>query len=47
MTAKVFFDTNVLVYAAVGTGKDEPKRKQAIALIESEDFGTRCCKSFS
>jgi predicted nucleic acid-binding protein len=40
MTAKVFFDTNVLVYAAVGTGKDEPKRKRALALIESEDFGT-------
>jgi hypothetical protein len=23
MRAKVFFDTNVLVYAAVGTGNDE------------------------
>ncbi len=40
MTARVFFDTNVLVYAAVGTGKDEPKRKRALALIESEEFGT-------
>jgi predicted nucleic acid-binding protein len=40
MTAKVFFDTNVLVYAAVGAGDDEPKRKRALALIESEDFGT-------
>jgi predicted nucleic acid-binding protein len=40
MTAKVFFDTNVLVYAAVGHGKDEPKRRRALALIESEDFGT-------
>ena len=40
MTAEVFFDTNVLVYAAVGTGKDEPKRKRALALIEFEDFGT-------
>ncbi len=40
MTASVFFDTNVLVYAAVGTGKDEPKRKRALELIESEDFGT-------
>jgi len=40
MTASVFFDTNVLVYAALGTGKDEPKRKRAIQLIESEDFGT-------
>ena len=40
MTASVFFDTNVLVYAAVGTGKDEPKRKRALELIESEAFGT-------
>jgi predicted nucleic acid-binding protein len=40
MTARVFFDTNVLVYAAVGTGKDEPKRRRALALIEAEDFGT-------
>ncbi|HXB71690.1 MAG TPA: PIN domain-containing protein [Candidatus Acidoferrales bacterium] len=40
MTARVFFDTNILVYAAVGAGKDEPKRKRAIELIESEDFGT-------
>src|SRR5271163_4468711 len=39
MTARVFFDTNILVYAAVGAGKDEPKRKRAIELIESEDFG--------
>ena len=23
MTARVFFDTNVLVYAALGTGKNE------------------------
>lgn len=40
MTAKVFFDTNILVYAAVGTGKEERKRKRALALIESEEFGT-------
>ena len=40
MTARVFFDTSVLVYAAVGTGKDERKRKRALDLIESEDFGT-------
>ncbi len=40
MTVKVFFDTNILVYAAVGGGKDERKRKRAAALIESEDFGT-------
>ena len=40
MTAKVFLDTNVLVYAAVGTGKDDTKRERALALIESEEFGT-------
>ena len=40
MTARVFFDTNVPVYAAVGTGKDERKRRRALALIETEDFGT-------
>ena len=40
MTARAFFDTNVLVYAAVGTGRDEPKRRRALKLIESEDFGT-------
>src|SRR5579863_673439 len=40
MTARVFFDTNILVYAAVGTGRDEPKRKRALELIASESFGT-------
>src|SRR5579871_6414984 len=40
MTASVFLDTNVLVYAAIGTGGDEPKRKRALELIESVDFGT-------
>ena len=40
MNASVFFDTNVLVYAAVGTGNDQGKRKRALELIESEDFGT-------
>jgi predicted nucleic acid-binding protein len=40
MTASVFFDTNVLVYAALGTGPDERKRKRALELIEEEDFGT-------
>ena len=40
MNVSVFFDTNVLVYAAVGTGADERKRKRAMELIESEDFGT-------
>jgi predicted nucleic acid-binding protein len=40
MTASVFFDTNVLVYAAVGTGSDEHKRKRALELIASTEFGT-------
>ena len=40
MTARVFFDTNILVYAAAGAGRNEPKRKCALELIESEDFGT-------
>ena len=40
MTVSALLDTTVLVYAAVGTGKDEPKRKRALELIESEDFGT-------
>jgi predicted nucleic acid-binding protein len=40
MNARVFLDTNVLVYAAIGTGTDERKRKRALELIEAEDFGT-------
>ena len=40
MNVEVFLDTNVLVYAAVGAGKDEHKRKRALDLIQSEDFGT-------
>ena len=39
MTARVFFDTNILVYAAMGAGRDELKRKRALELIESADFG--------
>ena len=38
MTAEVFCDTNILVYAAVGSGLEEAKR--AIQLIGSEDFAT-------
>jgi hypothetical protein len=30
MNVKVFFDTDVLVYAAVGTGKEESNRKRAL-----------------
>jgi predicted nucleic acid-binding protein len=40
MNARVFFDTNVLVYAAMGTGDDEPKRQRALDLMDAEDFGT-------
>jgi predicted nucleic acid-binding protein len=40
MNAKVFLDTNVLVYAAAGSGKDERKRRRALEVIQSEDFGT-------
>lgn len=40
MNAEVFLDTNVLVYKAIGTGGDEPKRHRALTLIESKDFGT-------
>ncbi len=40
MSVDVFFDTNVLVYAAAGRGKDEFKRKRALELIQSEKFGT-------
>jgi predicted nucleic acid-binding protein len=40
MTASVFFDTNILVYAATGTGREERKRQRAMELVESENFGT-------
>ena len=40
MSVSAFFDTNVLVYAAIGAGKDEPKRRRAMELVESTDFGT-------
>jgi predicted nucleic acid-binding protein len=39
MAVKAFFDTNVLVYAAIGAGKDEPKKRRAMELVESVDFG--------
>ena len=39
MTADVFLDTNILVYAAAGRGEKEEKRLHALELIESEDFG--------
>jgi predicted nucleic acid-binding protein len=40
MTAKVFLDTNILVYAATGAGREERKRQVALSMIESEKFGT-------
>lgn len=40
MTAEVFLDTNVLVYAAIGTGKDHEKQKRALELVQAEEFGT-------
>jgi len=40
MSVDVLFDTNVLVYAAVGTGPDERKRDRALGLIDTTDFGT-------
>ncbi len=40
MTASVFLDTNILVYAAVGTGPEDRKRRRALELIDSEEFGT-------
>lgn len=38
MTADVFFDTNILVYAAIGV--EQNKRQRALSLIDSENFGT-------
>ena len=40
MSAEVFLDTSILVYAAVGGGPDSPKRQKAMELIEREDFAT-------
>ena len=39
MGVDCFFDTNVLVYAAAGRGAEESKRKRALSLIETENFG--------
>ena len=40
MSVEAFFDTNILVYAAVGTGRDDAKRCRALDLIDTSDFGT-------
>ncbi len=39
MTVDSFLDTNVFVYAAAGRGPEEFKRKRALELIESRNFG--------
>jgi predicted nucleic acid-binding protein len=40
MNAEVFLDSNVLVYAAMVRPGEELKRKQAIDLISTQNFGT-------
>jgi len=40
MIANCFFDTNVLVYAAIGHKSESAKYERALELIESEDFAT-------
>ena len=40
MSVDGFFDTNILVYAAIGTGRDERKRRRALDLIDATNFGT-------
>jgi predicted nucleic acid-binding protein len=39
MSVDSFLDTNILVYAATGRGAEESKRKRAVELIHTEDFG--------
>ncbi len=39
MIVDSFLDTNVFVYAATGRGPEEFKRKRALALIETQNFG--------
>lgn len=40
MSVDCFLDTNVLVYAAAGGGREAAKRRRALDLIETESFGT-------
>ena len=40
MTVRYFLDTNVLVYAAIGTEEDDWKRKRALELMLPANFGT-------
>ncbi|MBS1825827.1 MAG: PIN domain-containing protein [Acidobacteria bacterium] len=39
MNVESFLDTNILVYAAAGHGHAEEKRRRALQLMESENFG--------
>jgi predicted nucleic acid-binding protein len=39
MSVECFVDTNVLVYAAAGRGRDEAKRRRAVEIVETEEFG--------
>jgi len=38
MSAKVFLDTNILVYAVTSDDRDQAKRQRALEIIETEDF---------
>ena len=40
MTVSSFLDTNILVYAAIGTGADDWKRKLALELMMPARFAT-------
>ena len=40
MTVSSFLDTNILVYAAIGTGADDWKRKLALELMLPAKFAT-------
>ena len=39
MIVDCFLDTNILVYAAAGRGREEMKRQVALKLIEETEFG--------
>ena len=39
MTVDCFLDTNIFVYAAAGRAAEESKRRRAVELIETEQFG--------
>jgi predicted nucleic acid-binding protein len=39
MTVECFLDTNILIYAALGKGTEETKRRVASELINSTNFG--------